>query len=121
MEYAITIRKTRRPVTKQHYYDYLDKIADLGSIGNVNFETKKGLHTHFILKTALRLNYNDLRPTKRGWNAKAVPVYNRKGWISYSRKDRYQGTNDPHDPDSQPPPKYNLFKCCSNNTISQTN
>ena len=119
-EYAVTTRKTRKPVTKQHYYDYLDKISDLGEIGNVNFETTRGTHVHFILSTKTRLNYNQLRPTKRGWNAKAVPIHDRAGWISYIRKDRYQGNNDPDDPDQMPIPKKSIFKCCLNNSLNIT-
>ncbi len=111
--YAITMKKTRKPVTKQHYFDYLDKIKDLGDIGNVNFETTRGLHVHFILKTKTRLNYQKLRPTRRGWNAKAVPIYDERGWIQYVRKDRYQGNNDPEEDFTMP--TRNLFRCCTDN------
>lgn len=90
MNYAITAKKTRKPISKEHYLDYLDHISDLGKVGNVNFETTKGLHTHFILKTKTKLDYNDLRPTKYGWNVKAIPIYDRKGWLKYIRKDNEQ-------------------------------
>lgn len=86
-EYAVTARKTRKPVLKEHYEDYLGYIGDIGEIGNVNFETTRGIHCHFILRTKKKLNYKQLRPTKYGWNVKAVPIYDREGWISYSEKD----------------------------------
>lgn len=92
-EYAITAKKTRRPCTRTHYLDYLDYLSDHGKIGNVNFEITRGLHIHFIIKCDKRLDYNLLKPTKKGWNTKAVPVYARKGWIKYSRKDNEKAPN----------------------------
>lgn len=92
-EYAITAKKTRKPILKEHYMDYLDKISDLGTIGNVNFETTRGLHTHFILRTPDKLDYKKLYPTKYGWNVKAVPIYNRKGWKKYIRKDNIENVS----------------------------
>ncbi len=86
-QYAITAKKTRKPITQQHYLDYLDYLTDLGKVGNVNFEDTRGLHTHFILQTTSKLDFNKLKPTKYGWNVKAIPIYNRKGWIKYCRKD----------------------------------
>lgn len=85
--YAVTVKKTRRPQTKQHYLDYLDRLGDYGEIGNVRFETTRGLHVHFSMVTNERLDYRVLKPEPKGWNAKAVPIYNRKGWIRYVRKD----------------------------------
>lgn len=85
--YAVTVKKTRKPITKQHYLDYLDKLSDSGKLANVYFEDTKGLHCHFTMKLKGRLDYKTLYPTKYGWNAKAVPIYNRKGWIDYCRKD----------------------------------
>lgn len=94
MEYAITARKTNKPITKTHYYDYLDKLSDLGDIGNVNFEDHRGLHLHFLLKSKDKVPYAKFRPTKRGWNVKAIPIHDKRNWISYCRKDRFQGNND---------------------------
>lgn len=92
-QYAITAKKTRKPISQTHYLDYLDYITDLGKVGNVNFETTKGLHTHFILKCEEKLDYRKLKPTQYGWNVKAVPIYNRKGWIKYCRKDNLKNTH----------------------------
>lgn len=86
--YAITVKKTRKPILREHYLDYLDKLSDTGEIGNVNFETTKGMHIHFIIKTKGTLDYSKLYPTKYGWNAKAVSLFNRGGWIRYCRKDQ---------------------------------
>lgn len=86
-EYAVTAKKTRLPIEKVHYLDYLNKITDLGKVGNVYFETTKGLHVHFKVITDTKLNYKKLTPTKRGWNVKAIPIYNNKGWLTYCRKD----------------------------------
>jgi len=88
MNYACTARKTTNPITKQHYLDYLDKISDLGTISCVNFEETKGLHCHFTITVQGKLDYNTMRPTKKGWNVKVVPIYDRQGWIRYSRKDQ---------------------------------
>lgn len=93
MDYAITVKKTRNPITQQHYLDYLDKLSDSGKISNVYFETTRGLHCHFMLTTEEPLDYKKtLYPTKRGWNAKAVRVYRRDGWIRYCRKDYEKNT-----------------------------
>lgn len=86
MQYAVTARKTRNPITIQHYEDYLGKISDLGEVGNLNYEYEKGLHIHFLVRSNERVNYKDFRPTKRGWNVKVVPVYNEHGWIRYVNK-----------------------------------
>lgn len=85
--YAVTVRKTRNPVTQEHYLDYLDKISDYGEVANVRFEATRGLHCHFTLELQGKLEYSLLTPTKHGWNVKAVPVFNLAGWIRYSRKD----------------------------------
>lgn len=115
MNYAITARKTTKPITKQHYLDYLDKISDLGNVGNVNFETTRGLHLHFQIKCKERIPFPKFRPTKRGWNVKAVPIYNMKSWEQYCRKDRYSHeNNDPRDEGPQIIKK-NLFKLQSLN------
>lgn len=108
MMYAVTARKTTKPITKEHYFDYLDKIGDLGEIGNVNFEAKKGLHVHFILDSGKKVSYSKFRPTKRGWNVKAVPIYDKKYWIAYSRKDREMECND--DPDMYVPQRRSMFQ-----------
>lgn len=85
--YACTARKTNKPITRTHYLDYLNAISDKGKVGNVNFEMTRGMHCHYIIETEQKISHNDLRPTKRGWNVKAIPMYNRKGWIKYCRKD----------------------------------
>ena len=88
-QYAVTARKTNKPITEQHYQDYLRSISGKGEIGNVNYENKRGLHVHFVIESDSIINFNTLRPTKRGWMVKVVPIYNMKGWISY--------INKPHD------------------------
>lgn len=85
--YAITSRKTRQPITKQHYLDYLDSLKDNGRICNVVFETERGLHVHYVLETKTPLKTNELYKTRFGWNHKSVPIYNEKGWKKYCRKD----------------------------------
>lgn len=86
-EYAITAKKTRNPVLKEHYLDYLDYLTDKGTVADVYFETTRGLHCHFKLRCISKLDYNILKPTKYGWNVKAVPIYNKSGWLKYCRKD----------------------------------
>jgi hypothetical protein len=115
-EYAITTRKTRQPITKQHYEDYLSHLGDidrhnyydkasmkvirkggLGDVGNVNYEETKGLHVHYILKTDHPITSDNLyyySPSKHGWNHKAVPIFNRSGWISYCEKDKIKKSED---------------------------
>lgn len=86
--YAVTAKKTRSPISEQHYIDFLNYITDLGEVGNVNYETTRGLHVHFVLKTKTRLDYNKLKPTRYGWSVRAVPVYDINRWIQYCEKDR---------------------------------
>ena len=103
MYFAVTSRKTNKPISKIHYLDYLNACTDKGKIANVNFETTRGLHCHFIIKSDNDLKHNDLRPTKRGWNVKVVPIYNMNGWIKYCRKDHEENKdlneNNPYEDD----------------------
>ena len=92
--YAITARKTNKPITQAHYEDYLNAISDKGSVGNVRYEEKRGLHCHYTIKSDNIINYNTMRPTKRGWNVKVVPVYNMEGWISYINKHSCEDKED---------------------------
>lgn len=125
--YAITMRKTRKPITKQHYLDYLNYCTDLGDVGNVNFEQTKGMHIHFMLKTKKTINYNKLRPTKRGWNCKVVPIFNKRGWIKYCKKDNanneelnkevHKQYENAEEEEYIEMPTKNLFRCCNNNTV----
>lgn len=87
--YAITTKKTRQPVSQQHYLDYLDSLSDLGTVMNVVFETTRGLHVHYVLETEYELSSKDSRlyKTKFGWNHLSVPVWHAKGWTRYCRKD----------------------------------
>lgn len=120
-EYAITARKTRKPVLKEHYEDYLSYIGDIGEVGNVNFETTRGMHCHFILKTDKKVNYRSLRPTKYGWNVKAVPIYNREGWISYSEKDLHSVKPLSDKQQSKLRKKILDMNCCNGNKVTVTN
>lgn len=87
MKYAVTTKKTRKPISKEHYLDYLDSLTDIGKVYNVVFETTKGLHIHFVLEVQDKLDFKTLYRTKYGWNHMAVPLYNPKGWTRYCRKD----------------------------------
>lgn len=94
-EYAITVKKTRKPVSHQHYCDYLDKMKDFGKVGNVYFELTHGLHLHYKIRTDERLDYKKMyKPAKHGWNIKAVPVWNPEGWHKYCRKDHDKQTQE---------------------------
>lgn len=98
MEFALTVKKTRKPVTEQHYYDYLNYLSDyVTDIGNVRFEKTRGLHIHCIIKTDKYFDFKLLKPEKFGWNAMAVPIYNRAGWIRYARKDEKENGIPEHE------------------------
>jgi len=86
-EYAVTLKKTRSPILDSDYFNYLDYLNEMFSLSNVNFESTKGLHCHFILESAQALNYQDLYIHKYGWSIKAIPIYNRERWIKYCKKD----------------------------------
>lgn len=86
-EYAITVKKTRKPVNIDEYANYLNYIKDMFTFGNVHIETTKGLHIHFLLTSQKRITYSDLYIQKHGWSIRAVPIYNRQGWTAYSSKD----------------------------------
>lgn len=85
-EYAITVKKTRNPISIQDYINYLDYLKGMYNIGNVNIETTRGLHLHFII-SCVKLDFKSLYPAKYGWNVKAVPIFYKEGWIKYSEKD----------------------------------
>lgn len=98
-EYAVTMKKTRNPVSKQHYCDALDRLRGMYKVGNVHMESTRGLHCHFVIKSDFQIKYTEIAPSKRGWNVKAVPLYNRRGWDKYCRKDhdKYNPNIDFHD------------------------
>ena len=115
-DHAVTIKKTRNPITQKHYLDHLDILnKTVGKVGNVAFETTRGLHCHFTIKTDGKLNYQNLKPEKYGWNAKAVPIYNKVGWVSYCRKDYKENKELNSQPESLYPNQFHkkhksLFK-----------
>lgn len=84
---AVTVKKTRKPIEIQHYIDYLKFLKPQFNIQNVNIEDTRGYHLHFIIKSDTDINYKDLYPSKYGWNVKAIPIYNREGWVKYCEKD----------------------------------
>jgi len=86
-EYAITAKKTRKPVNIDEYANYLTYLKDMFTVGNVHIETTRGLHIHFLLTSEKSICYKDLYIQNHGWSIRAVPIYNRKGWNAYSSKD----------------------------------
>lgn len=86
-EYALTVKKTRNPINIDEYASYLSYIKDMFNVANVNIETTRGLHIHFLLTSEKRLIYKDLYIQPRGWSIKAVPIFNRRGWDIYTQKD----------------------------------
>lgn len=87
--YAVTVRKTRKPMIIDSYFDYLDALSDHCTILNVNFEETRGLHVHFTCESNRPMVYSDFIFTKYGWNVKFVPIYNLHGWFKYCRKDAH--------------------------------
>lgn len=87
--YAITIKKTRGTPTVSDYEDYLLWLSEKVVIYNVNYETTRGLHIHFRVKTDLTLTPKDSRlyRYKYGWNILCRPEYYEQGWIKYITKD----------------------------------
>ena len=102
-DYAITSVKTRNPKSREHYIDYLNALTDDGVVSNVNFETTRGLHIHYILTTTYELKPHHLYKTKHGWNHKIVPIFNKAGWVRYSEKDINKAT--PEDDGTPTPPQ----------------
>lgn len=88
-EYAITVKKTRNPIEITDYINYLDYLKDMYMVYNVNIETTRGYHLHFIISTS-NLDYKSLYPAKYGWNVKAVPIFFKDGWVKYCEKDLRQ-------------------------------
>lgn len=116
-EYAITARKTRKPILKEHYEDYFGYLSDIGEVGNVNYENTRGIHVHFILSCKCKINYKILKPTKYGWNIKAVPIYNRDGWVSYCEKD-LMGLKPLSDKEHRNLRRKMIrLNCCNNNKV----
>lgn len=90
MDYAVTVKKVRKPISIAHYTDYLSWLSQFGEIGNVNFETTRGLHVHFEFMAKKIFQRRDwYEYEKHGWNVRAVPVYFRHGWTKYSEKDSH--------------------------------
>lgn len=89
MIYAITLKKTRKPILLSDYEVYLKWLTDKGyKVEDIHYETTKGLHCHFILDSPAEVCYSHLKRDKFGWNIKHVPIYYRKGWEEYIRKDQ---------------------------------
>jgi len=84
---ALTLRKTRKPVTLPYYKEQLKLIGQHVDIYNVNYEDTKGLHVHCIIESDEFVDLKAIIPP-HGWNYKVVPLYNRVGWIKYSEKDK---------------------------------
>lgn len=97
--YAITIRNTRKPIDRESYQVYLDWLSDRGDVSHVHFESNRGLHCHAQCWTPREFSFDDwymaglvvngkLQPKFRGWNVKAVPIFNTEGWIKYCEKEQ---------------------------------
>lgn len=88
MIYALTLKKTRKPILLTDYEDYLTWLQDRGyKVTEVNYEDTKGLHVHFILSAPAELIYGQLKRDPYGWSIRFVPIYNRTGWMKYITKD----------------------------------
>lgn len=86
-DYAVTVKKTRKPIEIKNYIDYLKFISPQFNVQNVNIEDTRGYHLHFIIKSDSVIDFKGLYPAKYGWNIKCIPIYNRNGWIKYCEKD----------------------------------
>lgn len=107
--YAVTVRKTRGVVTRSHYEGYLSWLSQRGIIGNVNYESTRGLHVHFLIDAWQRLDKRDFLYEPRGWSIRHVPIWDRKGWVKYCEKDKPKFIDD-DPPSPSPVPTHNLFK-----------
>lgn len=85
--YALTVKKTRKPITLALYEDYLTWLSKKVHVGNVNYEDTRGLHIHLVIQSEEEFPYNELKMEKYGWSYKMVPIYNHDGWIHYIEKD----------------------------------
>lgn len=86
--YALTVKKTRKPITLDLYEDYLTWLATKAEVSNINYEDTRGLHVHCLITAPDDFQYNDLKILPFGWSFKMVPIYDLMGWLSYSEKDR---------------------------------
>lgn len=86
--YALTLRKTRKPILLSDYTRELDYLKDLGyDVKDVNYEDTKGLHIHCVICSDSAISYDDKRFKRRGWNYYFKPIFYHKGWIKYATKD----------------------------------
>lgn len=85
--YALTIKKTRKPITLDLYEDYLSWLSGKCEVANINYEDTRGLHVHCVIRTSDEFQFSDLKIVPHGWSFKMVPIYNLAGWIKYSEKD----------------------------------
>jgi len=120
---ALTLRKTRKPITLSDYVTYIKWLNDNDYIvGNVHYEDTKGLHLHGVIshKRGIPILQKNLKRDKYGWNVYLVPLYKPEGWANYCKKDEGQdietqykqkeiydnapddwNTNSPHSPPSE--------------------
>lgn len=86
--YALTLRKTRKPILLSDYTRELDYLKDLGyDVKDVNYEDTKGLHVHCVVRSDSVIVYDDKKFKRRGWNYYFKPIFYHKGWIKYATKD----------------------------------
>lgn len=87
--YAVTVKKTRGTPVLSDYESYLSWLGERVVIYDVNYEFTRGMHIHFIISSATKLERKDpsLYRDRYGWNILALPIYNVEGWRRYIYKD----------------------------------
>lgn len=81
INYAVTLRKTRKPIWLS---DYEERLKDFPGTSNLNYEEDRGLHVHFVITVEDPLEYSAL--VRRGWNVQFKKIYDYDGWQEYSEK-----------------------------------
>jgi len=88
--YALTLRKTRAPVSQIDYEKYITclkkKFATLVVIEG-HYEMTRGLHYHAMISSKYKIRPSSIRLEKNGWSWQLNDVTHYDGWMTYIRKD----------------------------------
>jgi len=85
--YAMTLRKTKLPVSQDDYEKRIAQIEATGiTVEEKMYENTSGLHVHGLALVPNSYNFKKLR--RRGWNIHMDEIYNYIGWFAYMMKDQ---------------------------------
>jgi len=88
--YALTLRKTRLPITTTLYEDYISRLVKKLRTFDVieyHYELEEGLHYHALVASLYKLKKQSIKLEMYGWSWQLVDITHFDGWMTYIRKD----------------------------------